>query len=502
MQTNPVDWEQTTPIQGSRHSYLATYFVLFVAWVAVSWPAFAQFWWHADDYTRAISFDPWFSVGQGRPLEILVPYLIHQDYLLQSLWFHQAIRLLQAALHLLTALLLIRFFRPLVGYWVACGAVLFFLFWPFHAEAVLWISALAYPWAAAMSLCGLLLIGRTERRYRWLGTFVVVGAMFTNQAAALAALVAWTIFHGIFFVQQNRFKEGLFQEGIFLALGYLVGGVLSRLMIFWIHHGAARAAWAGSVQEKLAFWVELNRQYLASPNYPWVLTILLLALVGLVVLLVIVQWWRRQVSTQQATAVALLLALLSVLPYGVVLLTAESSPAWRILYLAPLLSVLVWLLLHQLLPPHRWLRYGSALVLVLFLSIVIPMNRWNAADYVTVFQQDQAQLQRIEETAARHQPPLHQVVIATYPDYLRTWELHDVTYMHYDSKKSAFLRDWTVVPFLEHFSTLAPIPASNYPFFQDPVAVQACVTLCLADDQQQPWQLLVMPDAQTLCVCP
>ncbi|MCB0190003.1 MAG: hypothetical protein KDE31_37285, partial [Caldilineaceae bacterium] len=179
----------------------------------------------------------------------------------------------------------------------------------------------------------------------------------------------------------------------------------------------------------------------------------------------------------------------------------ESSPAWRILYLAPLLSVLCWLLLQQLLP-QPWYRYGGGGLLLLFLAIVLPMNRWNAADYVAVFQQDITQLHRIEAEAAAQQPPLERVVVATYPGYLRRWDLYGVTYMHYDSKKSAFLRDWTVVPFVEEFSTIAPLPSADYSLSQDPEAVQACVALCLADGQQQPWQLLVMPDAETLCVCP
>lgn len=478
------------------------YGVLFIAWVAVSWPAFRQIWWHADDFTRATYFDPWFSVGQGRPLEIIVPYLMHLESAQQILWVHQAIRLLQASFHVLTALFLIRLYRELVGYEIACSAVIFFLFWPFHAESVLWISALAYPLAAALSLGGLQLIRRTKRYERWFGALMVAGAMWTNQAAAVAALVAWVIYHGLFVIQQKRLKDGWVTEALLLAVGYIGGGIVSRVLIFWVLQDPGRSALTGNLGEKIRFWLELNRQYFASPNYPPALTLLLMSLPLLLGVLLLRQLLVRQLQLLQVVVIMLLLSLLTIMPYGVVLLTQESSPAWRILYLAPLFSVAVWMIGQSLLPHYRWRRFLSGGLLALFLGLSIPINRENAVDYVNVFNQDMAQLGRIEETAASHTPPLNQVIVATYPAYLRTWDLYDVTYMHYDSKKSAFLRDWTVIPLIDDHSELASTPAPGYRFTQDPPQLQACVALCVADQQQQPWQLLVMPDEQTLCVCP
>ncbi|MEZ4683587.1 MAG: hypothetical protein R2932_56200 [Caldilineaceae bacterium] len=169
----------------------------------------------------------------------------------------------------------------------------------------------------------------------------------------------------------------------------------------------------------------------------------------------------------------------------------------------------MWLILHQITVNQPLVNYkpwtlvaSSWIVIALFLAIYFPMNSRNAADYVTVFNADVETISAIEAAAAAEYPTRTQLIVATYPDYLRTWELYDVAYMHYDSKKSAFLRDWSVIPFLTRFANLRPIAAVENPLVQDHLLLEQCVSLCQADGQQQPWQLLPMSDEQTLCLCP
>lgn len=488
---------------GQRHRFMPTMFLtLLIAWVAANWSAFTQFWWYTDDFARAATFNPPFSFYQGRPLEIIVPYLMHLDYNRQSIWLHQGIRLLQASLHILSALILARYLAHLVKRWVAYSAVLFFVFWPFHGESVLWLSALAYPLAALLSLCGISFLHCRLWLQSLLGAIFISAAVLVNQSAALAGLTAWVIFQGVFLYQQDRLHPRWWREGIWLISGYGIGVGVSRGFIAFALEGPGRAALPTDITGKLYFWMELNRQYLASPNYPWFLTLLHIALIGITLGAVMIAWWRHSISLRQAAAAVGLLASLSVIPYLTVLLTTESSPAWRILYLAPFVSVAVWLILQQSVAQYPTTRALSGAVIALFLFIYLPMNMRNAADYVNVFNADLQTLQEIERMVAHQQPPPTQVIVATYPSYLRTWELHDVTYMHYDSKKSVFLRDWTAIPFLIKFSTLRPLISDDNPLLQDPEPLQQCVNLCWADHQQQPWQFLMLSDVKTTCVCP
>ena len=493
----------------SRFVWPLIFVTLLMTWVAVNWSAFTQVWWYTDDFARASNVNPLFSLGQGRPLEIFVPGLMHLAYVQQYAWLHQGMRLAQAILHIITALLFVRLLARLIDRWLVLSAGLFFIFWPFHGEAVLWLSAFAYPAAAAISLWGVLVINngrfRRDQFHRdqlqngyylcyWVGSLLIIAAILVHQSAAVAGISGWVLFQALFVFKKDRLHPRWWQEGIVVIGSYIVGGLLSWGVIYLSLGDLGRAALPSSLTDKLYFWLELNRHYLASPHYPILLTMLQIVIIISALGMVTIVWRRNRLSWRQSTAAIGLLAALTLLPYPAVLMTIESSPAWRILYLAPLVTIAAWLILQELLSNSTPIRYISWSVIILFLTICIPINMRNAADYVHVFNADLEILDEIEQVATQQQLPPAQVVVATYPDYLRTWELHDVTYMHYDSKKSAFLRDWTVVPFLSHFSTLAPISAPGQPLVQERILLEQCVSLCRADGQQQPWQILPMPD--------
>lgn len=488
--------------QTSSRSLIFLFVGYFCVWVAANWPALHSPWWHTDDFARANVFDVAHSLQQGRPVEALVASLLWIEHANGGGWWNPGFRLLQVAFHAGNAVLIALAFQPIVKRRLALAAALFFLLWPFQGEAVLWRAAMSYPVAACVSLGGFHLLRKQRFAVRLLGAGLILIAVLTNQLAALAAIVVWVNVQAFYLLQQNRLAPRLRQEGILLAAAYSGGALISLLFIRTMLAAAGRAALPTSFADKVHFWLELNRQYLASPNYPPFLTILQIALVGAALLAVAIAWWRKRITFGQAGAAIGLLALLSCLPYTTVFLVAESAPAWRILYLAPFVSMGAWLILQQLLSESRPVQITLGAVLALFLLIYVPMNVWNAADYVTVFNADRATLHTIETFAAAQQPAIQQVVVATFPHYRRAWDLYGVNYMHYDSKQSAFLRDWSAIAFIAWFSRLSPMPAADNPWQQAGEPVQQCVDLCWLDQEQQPWQLIPMGDQPILCVCP
>lgn len=487
--------------------YLALY-------TLANYPAISQPWWYRDDF--ALTETPRPNKGQldtlkhGRPVNYLLLATYQWEEGSQWATANRLLRLLQVAFHCLAALaagaLLADRRRP----WVSYSAVLIFLLYPFNGEPVLWRSAIMNPLAALLSLLGIGLFSRLylsaqpafpalpadkqpQRGLFVVGALLLLAlAVLTHQQAALAGVVVWAVVVGQMAVRTPKLPTGWWRGTLWVMIGYGVGVALSRLCIYLAFGPAGRAALSTDWWAKVQFGLTLNRLYLWSDYYPaWLTGLHWLIVAGGIGAACF--YLRRQ---PWPGALALLtLVSLFVLPYTAVLVTAESWPAWRVTYLAPFLVVGAWLLLDHSLAAYRLLRFGNILLLALLLAGYVPMAWRNAAEYVTVFDQDLAAVRAIEAWAATQNNQPTTLVVATAPDYVRTWNLYGVQYMQADAKVSAFLADWTIAPIVTFFTDLTPRQ-------DEPATKRACVQLCLLPPGGQPFARHLLQPDNVICVCP
>ncbi len=498
--------------------------LIFLCYLALyslaNYPAISRAWWYRDDF--ALTETPRPNKGQldtlkhGRPVNYLLLMTYQWEEGEQWATANVLLRLLQVAFHALAALVAAALLADRRRPWVSYGAVLIFLLYPFNGEPVLWRSALMNPLAALLSLLGVAFLSHSSLREQpaaatrqanqqaradkpLRGRLVTVGgvllialAMLTHQQAALAGLVVWVVAVGQQAVQAQKLPTGWWRSALWIVGGYALGSVLSRLCIYLFFGPAGRAALSTAWWEKVQFALTLNQLYLWSDYYPaWLAGVHLLLVAGGIAAT------GFSLRRRPWPGLLALLALVSlfVLPYAAVLATAESWPAWRVTYLAPFLVIGAWLLLDSCFAPYRLLRFGNFFLLALLLAGYAPMAWRNAAEYVMVFDQDLAEVRAIEAWAATQPNQPAAIVVATAPDYIRTWNPYAVQYMQADSKVSAFLADWTIAPMFTFFTNLTPQQ-------DEPATKHACVQLCRHPPDDQPFSRHRLQPDDVICICP
>lgn len=508
-----------------RYRFLLAFLLYFALYLAANYPAIAHPWLYRDDLPLTETPRP--NKGQmdtlkhGRPINFLLFYTYQWEAGQGWATANRLLRLLQVAVHCLNAtvaaqILLCRqgqfasergreaalrhvrevslwdralaIIHPNLIIYFAC---LLFLLYPFNGEAVLWRAALLNPAAALLSLCGVWLI---MSNYRRSGVCLLMAAMLTHQQAALAGLVVWTVAITLQAVALAPRQSLWRQDGSWILAGYGAGALLSRLCIYLFLGPAGRAKLTTDWGSKIRLGLDLNRLYLLSDYYPdWLVAIHLIVVGGGFLALLVFLLRTRQLS-RGLVAVAELGALF-VLPFAAVLVTVENWPAWRITYLAPFSVIGAWLLIDHISLKRKVLQLLNLALLSLMLVGYWPLAQTNAAEYAQLFTQDLAQLRRIEAWAATQATTPTEIVVATAPAYLRTWNPYDLRYMHADSKVSAFLQDWTIAPMIKFFTSLTSRQA-------DKEVREKCVEICLLPQHQQPFNLTLYPPTNTICVCP
>ncbi|MCE7983938.1 MAG: hypothetical protein DYG89_22415 [Caldilinea sp. CFX5] len=490
--------------------------LIFLCYLALysfaNYPAISRAWWYRDDF--ALTETPRPNKGQldtlkhGRPVNYLLLMTYQWEEGEQWATANVLLRLLQVAFHALAALVAGALLADRRRPWVSYCAVLLFLLYPFNGEPVLWRSALMNPLAALLSLLGVALLSRSslreqpavaalptakQARTRLVtvgGILLIALAMVTHQQAALAGLVVWVVAVGQW-AMSPKLPTGWWRGTLWVVGGYALGALLSRLCIYLFFGPAGRAALSTAWWEKVQFALTLNRLYLWSDYYPaWLAGLHLLLVAGG---MAAAGFYLRR-SWPGLLALPALVTLF-VLPYAAVLVTAESWPAWRVTYLAPFLLIGAWLLLDRCLASYRLFRFGNFFLLALLLAGYVPMAWRNAAEYVMVFDQDLAEVRAIEAWAATQPNQPTAIVVATAPDYIRTWNPYAVQYMQADSKVSAFLADWTIAPMFTFFTDLTP---RQY----EPETKHACVQLCRHPPDDPPFSRHLLQSDNVICICP
>jgi hypothetical protein len=377
------------------------------------------------------------------------------------------------------------------------ASVLTFVLWPFNGEAVLWRMASEYPLAALISILGVYLATQEEKsesKYKILAAILICIAVLANQLAALAGFVVWLLVVGCSEVQADfSFRKYRWRQFIFIISGYIVGGLTSLIIIYQFAPTGDRSALASNFLEKLTFLVELNKLFIVWPEfYPgWLKGLHILLFAGSAGWFALRSYRRR--AAWKALAIPLLvLASLFVVPYIPLLLVGESWPAFRSMYLAPFLFVMALNLFTLGDTDHPAAGWAPSLLLGTLLVGYFWIARVNSADYVKVFEGDLQILHQIELTAAEWKAD--QVTVASYPDYSYDWNPYQITYLHGDSKISAFQFSYSWEPFIHLFSGLSTVK-------EDSIS-QACIAACYANEREHPFEYTHLNQGNTLCVCP
>lgn len=448
-----------------RFPFLSTWVLLTIAWAAVFWPALHHAWLFFDDYSLAVwgEKERWnSSLGLGRPVLALWSYTFCLDGLSGTSVANVLLRLAQGALHTLTGTVVAYLLWKETRVRLAALAVLPFVLWPFNTEAVLWRGAGINVLAALFSVLGVALIRAEGARPRLAGTLgvgLLALGMLTTQASAAAGLVVWAMLLVLSASAEGppRLKP-LLREGGLLLLGYLVGGIATVLCSKLSATPNPRGVFATDWAAKAAYLIQLNNLYLFFPAfYPRTLKAAHLLLVGASAVLLVgagasasrrgpeMRWW--------SLAALAPLAACAVLPYISVMVVQECWPAWRNMYLAPLLATALFAVgfRHGLRRPIRAAFYGVLLLVVLW--PYARLGRENAAEYVRTERGDRQQLRQLEQFA--EQASVRKVVVLMPPDApLQDWNPYRLRFMHCDSHISALACTWTVRAFINRHSTL------------------------------------------------
>ncbi|MEW6145547.1 MAG: hypothetical protein AB1598_11065 [Thermodesulfobacteriota bacterium] len=207
------------------------------------------------------------------------------------------IRFIQGIFHCLAASIAALLILIQTKKWTAIIGVMAFLLWPFNGEAVLWRSAGLYPLGAFLGLLGVFSIHHSKKfslTYNITGFLLIVLAMLTNVVSALSGILIWSL---ILILDTDEKEEvigkGLIYKTSILALGYLLGGILSYVIASnynIITDNRATFASSSSILTKPQYFFDLYYSSIFNRNhYPIWLDILILVIVLILITRIIIK---------------------------------------------------------------------------------------------------------------------------------------------------------------------------------------------------------------------
>jgi hypothetical protein len=495
----------------SRFPFFLTFLFLGTLWALSFWPALHDAWYVYDDYLycRTPSSFNWANAcSMGRPVFWLWTYTYQLDADPNNVWTNILLRWMQGGFHVLTGTLLAYLLWKQLRSWTAILAVLPFVLWSFNAEAVLWRGAGINVLAPLFSVLGVVLIcieGWRGSFWRWCGNVLVwssgvalvILSMLTTQAAANAGLAAWLLVVAITAFRSREFMlRRTVREGLFLASGYLLGGLLSWYIARSSPSTDVRVNFTFDWRTKLDFLVEMNKLYLfLPPYYPRSLKIAHVAMclgAALLAIMGLTRLSRYGIEMPWALVVGLsCLAACVVAPYASNLVVYHHFPCYRNLYSSPLLIT------GCVATAFCFARRMCLKLVVLggVLAILVPyvqMARTNARDYVATSRGEKATLHELEQFAAENGTDKVVVLVADVP--VRDWNPYHVHYWLGDGHMPAFCRPWVTPGFLLRHSTLQLV--------MDPAIQAEALRQCLALNLPPDRQFVKVQGQDVVAVCP
>lgn len=482
-----------------KYALPGMFIIYFIIWGLANLPALRDAWWYSDDY--AVIKTKWsdeiqIDLSEGRPLQMVWKATIHYIDNEPSKEIENIIlRLIQGMVHALIATLAVSLLSQGQRGWDAFLAMLPFLIWPFNGEAVLWRTGANVSAAALLSLAGLTFIVKGNKWWiTSLGAVMVVLSMLDHQIGALCALCVWIILILVEIPDSITSKQtSIIKKSGILLLGYILGGIVSFLLAG--SFSGTRAVFATSFTDKIHFFFTLNLIFLRGAFYPASMSaVQVVTLVLLVAFVVLLGTKADKSSTCWRLA---LIATMFIAPWATILIVTNNWPAWRVMYLAPLIYTSLFLVVLRLADGtkvfHRGINYIT-LGLLAILFIGYSRVSWaNSQEYVEIFQKDLSVLQTAN-IIIEEQRLSNQVCAITYEDYLRDWNPYRLQYTHADGKYSAFLPRWGAPNFIPVFS--------NLNVTTDPTIKHKGVELCRAASSDEAFQMFIVRPENTLCICP
>lgn len=479
--------------------YLGLFLFYFIVWIAANWPALQQAWWSTDDYTLMLHYNIWHHMSLGRPIEALQHATLPYEYRRFGTTINIIMRYWQGILHctvaLSAAILLYRATkRPAIFI-----SILLFLVWPFNGEAVLW-RASALPLAACLSIIGtMLLLNGTIQNHRSsslscyiFGIFFIILGGLAHQLAVMFGSLVWVC---LTLLRNELTWRQFLREAVGIGIAYLLAIGSTVVMIQYTLRTLHRATPTLDWQTKVHYLQALLENSLFIEYFPLplqALHLLNLALAaGAIVYLIVV----KPLSGFKLLGGFLVLLLLPFLP---LLIIEESATAPRFLYLAPFILVVCLLILDSVFKRQWYTQWIVITVTLCTIILYFPISRQNADDFVRSFLADKQALAQIEAQIVSSQPtaPIAPITFAaaTPPEYIRTWNPHELQYLWGDAKLSAYLVSWSVGPFTETFCSL--------PLQYAPDMNPLCTAQCTQSANGRPFYTAPLPDTTTYCICP
>jgi len=365
--------------------------IYFFTWTFANWPALHVAWWHSDDY----AFGERSCLGlihegliNGRPVAGLWFATFCPNQVSDLDIYNILIRFIQGIFHCLAASIAALLILNQTKKWTAVIGAMAFLLWPFNGEAVLWRSAGLYPLGAFLGLLGVFSIHHNKKfslAYNIPGFLLIVLAMLTNVVSALSGILIWSL---ILILDIDENEEVIGKEFIYktalLALGYLLGGILSYLIASnynIITDDRAAFASASSILTKPQYFFDLYYSSIFNRYlYPIWLNILIFIVVLILITRLIIKIREHSYSLNLISLYLILSACLLLSPFFTLLLISENNTSWRVMYLSPFILTSIFVILLELIQNRR----AQAVVIILFCLILLGFIRLTWSFFVRV----------------------------------------------------------------------------------------------------------------------
>jgi len=492
-----------SPIKNSGLNFVFIFVIYFSIWALANLPGLITPWWYTDDFsngTNRLSQIVQDSLSKGRPIEAISLLSLHLDLGVNKNQgiINIALHILQGILHICCATASCAFLsKKQVNQFTSIISVFPFVLWPFNQETVLWRSALTIPIASSLSLIGIYHITNRKNNF-WqaaIGVLAITLSMLSHQLGALLALfiIVLLIFTNDF-PQETEKREEIFNTVSKVIVGYLIGGLLSIILVKSFN--GARAGLASNLFDKASFLIEINHLFISGYFYPkWLSIIQMTVLVVFILCIAFLSWLKDGHGVFFFRF--LILGLLFIIPWLSLLLISENWPSWRVMYLAPLIFTGLYLsIMHFTMDVFKYqilIQFAVTGMLLILLGGYARVSWINSAEYPRLFQMDLALLHRIEDDIAINQLST-QIYILNSSNVNKDWNPWKLRFMHGDSKLSAFIIPFASSGFVSSFSNLNTT--------SDPTVGEKCSVACNADIKENPFHLVIANSENMLCVCP
>jgi hypothetical protein len=492
-----------------RFPFLRIFLLFASVYTLTFWPALCVPWWQADDYALGGAFS-WSAyldcaLWLGRPLDIVWLWSLRLDCSPSAAAANMALRAAQVGVHVLAATLIAyALWRRLRAPILSSLAVLPFLLWFFNPDAVLLRTAGPYPQGCLLSVAGMLLIQVEGVRRTWLarlaGVCCLAASVLSNQSSAMAGPVVWMVVLALTVLQEDRIAgRKLFREGSLLFVGLLLGMIGTMVCVRCSSCPInPRAKLATDLGEKVRYLAVLNDIFLLGHRhlYPRLLQYAHASLCGVVAVLLLRRCLRRTAEGWQVNRAAVFasacLAANLVLPYAAVMLSSESCPHSRVIYLAPLFLTGCLAVGFLLLPRALVPRLALTALLLVILGAYHHRAWIHAEEYSLLEQRDRETLARLESFAREHQTS--RVVVLTEETLWRNRNPYQLQMTGLGNHSSSFTFAYSAVPFVHRYSSLTAVV--------DPVLERRALEQVEASPREPGFQFSMLQGTDVVIVTP